>query len=452
MALREIDLTKGNIYSTMLRFAVPFLLAILLQALYGAADLLIVGQFAGSAHQAAVATGTQITNMFTNLITGLAAGGTILVGHSIGEGNREKASKMVGTCFTLFIIIAAVMTLAIALLSGPIIEWMNTPEEAAPFASEYVFICACGIFFIFGYNAISGILRGLGDSKSPLIFVAIACAINIVLDIILVSAGMGASGAAIATITSQGVSMMLAVIMLKRGDFIFDFKLSSFKTTWSRMKSVLKIGLPMALQNSLVSVSFIILTAIVNRFGVEASAAVGIVEKYNLFFMLPAISFSMAISAMVAQNMGAGIEERARKCFYMGLLISLAFGVVFFLLLQFSPGQLAGVFTRDAGVIEQAMLYIKSFSWDVMLVAFVFCFNGFVNGTGHTTFTLVNNSISTFGVRIPAAVILASLSGATLYEIGFAAPIASLVQTIIIFIYYKSGKWRKGVIARGDIA
>ena len=187
MALREIDLTKGNIYSTMLRFAVPFLLAILLQALYGAADLLIVGQFAGSAHQAAVATGTQITNMFTNLITGLAAGGTILVGHSIGEGNREKASKMVGTCFTLFIIIAAVMTLAIALLSGPIIEWMNTPEEAAPFASEYVFICACGIFFIFGYNAISGILRGLGDSKSPLIFVAIACAINIVLDIMLVS-------------------------------------------------------------------------------------------------------------------------------------------------------------------------------------------------------------------------------------------------------------------------
>ena len=449
MSSREMDLTKGDIYKTMLKFAVPFLLAILLQACYGAADLLIVGQFAGSVHQSAVATGTQVTNMFTNLITGLATGGTILVGHYIGEGNRNKASKMIGTCFTLFIILAAVFTVVLIALSGSIVEWMNAPAEAAPFAKDYIFICSCGIFFIFGYNAISGILRGLGDSKSPLIFVAIACVINIGLDIVLVSAGMGASGAATATITSQGISMILAIVMLKKRDFIFDFKLKSFRTTWKRIKTVLRVGVPMALQNSLVSVSFIILTAIVNVFGVEASAAVGILEKYNLFFMLPAISFSMAISAMVAQNMGAGIEERARKCFHMGLLISLAFGIVFFFLFMAVPENLMGVFTKDPGVVAQGLLYIKSFSWDFILVAFVFCFNGFVNGTGHTEFTLINNCISTFGVRVPAAFILSSMAGATLYEIGYAAPIASVVQIIIIFIYYRSGRWRRSVISKG---
>lgn len=439
--MNEIDLTKGNINKTLVRFAIPFLLALLLQALYGAADLLIVGQFADSVQQSAVATGTQVMNLITNLIVGLSTGATVIIGHYMGEGRRDQVQKTIGTSFVVFIVIAVIFTVIFTLCSGPITQLMNSPAESREYTQGYIFICSCGIFFIFGYNAIAAILRGMGDSKSPLFFVLIACVTNIILDIILVNAGMGAAGAAVATISAQGLSMVISIIYLKKKNFIFDFKPASFRTTKDKVSKLLKTGVPIAFQNIIVNISFLIITSICNTFGVAASAAMGINEKFNMFFMLPAMAFSLAISTFVAQNMGARRPDRSKKALRLGMLISLAFAVVFFLLLRFIPDILCGVFTHDPDVIYQAELYISSFSYDILLVAVVFCLNGFINGAGKPTTTLISNLISTFAVRVPMTLIFSSLPGATLYEIGWAAPIATVIQIIIIFCYYKSNRW-----------
>ena len=438
--MSQMDLTQGNIRKTMMRFAVPFLLAILLQTCYGAADLIIVGQFCDSIQQSAVSTGTQVMNLLTNIIVGLATGATILVGQYTGEKSDSKVKSIIASSLTIFTLVSVVMSVVCAIIAPQMTALMNTPKESAPFATDYIFICSCGIFFIFGYNTISSILRGMGDSKNPLLFVAIACSINIGLDLALVPL-IGAAGAALATIIAQGISMLMAIILLKKKQFIFDFKLKSFRANKKDCALLFKTGIPVAVQNSIVSLSFLIITSVANTYGVYASAAIGVSEKIVVFFMMPAIAFSMAVSSAVAQNIGARQIERAKQFFRFGLGISAIFSAIFMALLLLFPEILFRLFSNDAGVIEQACLYSKGYSIDVFLVAFVFCFNGFVNGTGKTHFTLINNVISTFGVRVPITLIISSMAGVTLFHLGFAAPIASVVQIVIIFIYYKSGRW-----------
>lgn len=440
---QSYSLTEGHVRSTMLRFALPFLLANLLQACYGAADLLIVGQFSSSAQLSAVATGSQVLQTVTSLVSGLTTGGTILLGQYVGMSADRDIKQTVSTMMTLFALIAFGLMAILFAATIPIVSLLQTPLEAIPYTRAYVYICSGGVFFIFGYNAISAMLRGMGDSKRPLYFIAIACVCNIVGDLILVGVfGMGAAGAAIATVSSQGISMLLAIFYLIRKKFLFDFKPRSFRIYKPKATSLVRLGLPVSLQETLVNISFLFITAIVNHMGVVASASLGVVGKINSFAMLPPTAFSAALAAMVAQNMGAGKPDRAKQCMKNAIGLSLCFGVACFALVQLWPAFFARLFTADTAVIAASADYIRSFSFDFILVCFMFCLNGFFNGCGRTVFSMANNLASTFLIRVPIAFLVSRVASQSLFAMGFAAPLASLFSIVVAFIYLRTGRWQ----------
>lgn len=435
-------LTEGKVIPTLLKFAFPFLLASLLQALYGAADLLFVGQFSNSAQVSAVATGSQIMQTITGVILGLTTGGTIVIGHYLGARKNKDIAESVGTIICIFAIMAAILTLSMVLLTGTITRLMNTPTESIEYTKQYIFICSCGIPFIIGYNALSGILRGLGNSKAPLLFIAVACVINITVDLILVGGfHMGALGAAIATVAAQAISVIIGIIFIKKTGFAFKFNRSHIKIKSEKAKKIFKLGLPIALQDGLINISFIIITAVINKMGLTASASVGVVEKIIVFTMLPTIAFASAIAAMTAQNMGAKKPERAKQCLYIGTVCSLVIGIICFGYVQWNPTSLTAFFSKDTAVIETAALYLKSYSIDCILVCFVFCINSFFSGCGNSLFPMIHSLIATFIIRIPVSIILSKVAGITLYQIGFASPIATFASVMMCVIYFRSGKW-----------
>ena len=444
---RSLSLTEGHVRTTMLRFALPFLLANLLQALYGAADLLIVGQFSTPAQLSAVATGSQVLQTVTSLVSGLTTGGTILLGQYIGMSSERDVKQTVSTMMTLFAIVALGLMVLLFAAAIPLVSLLQTPEAAVPYTRAYVYICSGGVFFIFGYNAISAMLRGMGDSKRPLYFIAIACLCNIVGDLILVGPfDMGAAGAAIATVSSQGISMLLAIVYLVRKKFLFDFKPKSFRLHRDKVSTLLRLGLPVSFQDTLVNISFLFITAIVNHMGVIASAALGVVGKINTFTMLPPTAFSAALAAMVAQNMGAGKQDRAKQCLKHAIIMSLCFGVACFALVQLWPSFFAHIFTSDAAVIAGSAEYLRSFSFDFIMVCFMFCLNGFFNGCGRTVFSMANNLSSTFLIRVPIAFLVSRVASESLFAIGFAAPLASLVSIIVAFVYLRTGRWQRSAV------
>ncbi|MDO5116144.1 MAG: MATE family efflux transporter [Synergistaceae bacterium] len=439
------SLTTGNIPLLLTRFAIPYMAANLLQALYGAADMIIVGQFTDAAGLSAVSIGSQFIFMINSIVIGLSLGGTIMIGRSFGAGRTEEIKETIGTMLTLFAILSVVITLSLLFFIDPIARLLGTPPEAFDQTRDYLFINIAGIATMFAYNALASIFRGFGDSASPLMFVAVACVLNVIGDLALVGFfGWGAAGAAFATVCAQGFSALLAVLYARRADYHFDFRLRSMRIKPERLKSLLYIGLPMAIQFSLTGISFIFIMATVSKMGgIVAAAAIGITSKINGFTMLPPASFSAAISAMVAQNIGANKPKRARSTMYAGLTISLVFGLFTFGLLFLCPECVIRIFTPDTELITATALYLKSFSADFILVCFVFCLNGFFNGCGHTTFTMANNIFSAFAVRVPATWILSGISGASLFSVGFAAPLASLQGIIFSLLYLKSGRWKK---------
>lgn len=443
----KLTLTEGRVSTTILKFAIPFLLASLLQALYGAADLLIVGQFSDTAAISAVATGSQVMQTITGVILGLTTGGTVLIGQYLGAKKDKEVAKTIGSMISIFTIIAVVLTIIMISFSGQITSLMNTPTEAIKFTNQYILICSAGIPFIVGYNVVSGILRGLGNSKVPLYFIAVACVINIGADILLVGVfKMGAAGAAIATIAAQGVSLISACIYISKSKFAVRFKRKYIVLKSDKASNILKLGLPIAMQDGLINVSFLLITVIINNMGLIASAAVGVVEKIIIFAMLIPTAFGAAIAVMTAQNMGAGQVERAKKSLYVGIGFSLIFGVIFCLYSQWFGSTLTVMFSKDSEVIAAAVLYLKSYSIDCILVAFIFCMNSFFSGCGHSMFPMIHSCIATFLVRIPGSYILSKVQGFTLYEIGFAAPVATLVSLIICMAYFYSEKWKKNEI------
>ncbi|MBK5239970.1 MATE family efflux transporter [Clostridium sp.] len=441
------NLTEGKVIPTLLKFALPFLLASLLQALYGAADLLVVGRFSSSAQVSAVATGSQIMQTITGVILGLTTGGTVLIGHYLGAKKSKDIAESVGTIICIFGIMAAILTVTMVLLTGTITNLMNTPMAAVEHTKQYILICSYGIPFIIGYNALSGILRGLGNSKAPLFFITVACIINIVLDLILVVGfHMGASGAAIATIAAQTISFILGIFYIKNTGVTLEFNRSHVRIEESKVKKIFKLGLPIALQDGLINISFIIITAIINKMGLIASASVGVVEKIIVFTMLPTIAFASAIAAMTAQNMGARKQVRAKQCLYIGMVCSLAFGIIFYAYVQVNPTSLTSLFSKDTEVIETAALYLKSYSIDCILVCFVFSMNSFFSGCGNSLFPMIHSLIATFIIRVPLSFILSEMEGMTLYEIGFASPLATFASLVMCIIYMKSGKWNNDQI------
>lgn len=444
---KELSLVGGKLVPTLLRFTLPFMAASLLQFCYGAADLMIVGQFANTAGVSAVSTGSEVMQTITNLVMGLATGGTVLIGQYLGARRRVEVGRTIGTMFTLFSILAVGLTVVCALSTNLIVEAMHVPAQAVAPARQYLFICSCGILFITGYNMVSAMLRGMGDSKRPMLFVLVSCVLNILGDLLLVGVfHLGASGAALATVASQAVSLLLSIRVLSRRDFPFDFRRGSFKLYRDKVSKLLRLGTPVALQNVLVSLSFLIITAIVNHLGLSQSAAVGTVERVITFCMMAPSAFSAAISAMAAQNMGAGKVQRAKSSLGYGILFSLLFGVLMFLLIQTWAEWAVSLFSRDAQVIYHGALYVRSYSIDCILVSLVFCLNGFFSGCGRTTFTMVNCLAATFLVRVPVVLLMSMIPGVTLYQIGLAAPAASLLQIVIQLLYYRSGRWSHSIL------
>jgi len=431
--MKELDLTQGSVPKVLLQFAVPFLIANVLQALYGGADLFVVGQYDDSASVAAVAIGSQVMQTITGIILGITTGTTVLIAIATGAKDERKVAFTIGSSVWLFSITGVLLTLVMILFHSQIAEWMHTPAEAMADTKSYILVCSMGVLFIVGYNVVCGILRGLGDSKTPLYFVGLACVINIVLDFVLVGYfHLGATGAAIATITAQGVSFGIALWFLYRRGFHFDFSRKDIRLNRSLSKKIMVLGAPIALQDALINVSFLIITVIVNQMGVIASASLGVVEKIIVFAMLPPMAISSAVATMTAQNYGAGLIKRMNKCLASGIGIALVFGISICVYSQFLPETLTAFFTKDAAVVSMA-----GYSIDCIIVSFVFCINSYFSGQGNSLFPMIHSLIATFLFRIPLSYWFSQVDSSSLFIMGFAPPISTVVSLLICIWYLR---------------
>lgn len=446
----ENDLSKGNVASKLLRFATPFIISNIIQSLYNVVDLVVVGWFGNDASVSAVNNGSQLTFLATCLAIGISVGATVLIGQYLGAGDRESLKKTIGNLFVSLFVLAIVSTVLMVVFKDPLLRLVGVPEEAFDEASDYLLVTALGTVFIFGYNALSAVMRGMGDSKRPLIFVGVACVTNIVLDLLFVAVfNMAALGAAIATVIAQAVSVVLCIIYLAKNNFIFDFKsVSSYKVDKNNFKMLVRVGLPTMIQQVATNLSFLFLTSIANSMGVAASSAVGIVGKFNGFAILPAMAVSSAISAMCAQNIGADQTERAVKTMKTGLVLAYSITVPLYIIsLLFAP-QILALFGNDAEIIAEGVKYMKYFTLDYILVPLFFCLNGLFIGSGHTTFSLVTNLICSILVRIPAAWFFSSHIVGGMTGLGIGAPVSTFVSCVFVLVFYFSGKWKKRVVLK----
>ena len=437
--------TEGKILKPLIMFALPVLLALFLQAMYGAVDLLVVGKFATSVDVSAVSTGSQIMMTLTNMVSSFAMGTTIFLGQQIGSGKRREGGATVGTAIVMFTIIAVIMTILLVIFAPQVSGIMNAPEEAFNKTAGYVRICGGGMLVIVAYNLIGCIFRGLGDSKTPLVTVAIACVCNIVGDLLLCAVmGMGAEGAAIATVFAQVVSVIVSFILISHKDLPFEIHRSDIRIDRFTLKKIVGLGAPIALQDLLVNISFLIILAIVNGMGVTASAGVGVAEKVCAFIMLISSAYMQSMSAFVAQNYGAGRMDRAKKALHYGVITSFAIGVCMFWISYFHGNVLAGIFSSDAEVIVAATDYLRAYAIDCLFTAIFFCYTGFYNGIGRTRFVMLQGIIGALGVRVPVSYFMSLRPGATLFTIGLATPMSSIVQLILClcFMLYINKKFR----------
>lgn len=415
----------------LLLFAVPVLLALFLQAMYGAVDLLIVGKFASSADVSAVSTGSQIMTTLTNLVSSFAMGTTILLGQQIGSGKKEEGGRTVGTAILLFAGIAVIMSVILVVFAPQVSSLMNAPEEAFQKTVNYIRICG-GMLVIVAYNLIGCIFRGLGDSRTPLITVAIACVFNVAGDLLLCAVfGMGTAGTAIATVFAQIVSVIVSFILISKKDLPFTIKKENIRIHKTYLRKMTAFGAPIALQDLLVSISFLIILAIVNDMGVIASAGVGVAEKVCAFIMLISSAFMQSMSAFVAQNYGAGRLTRARKALHYGIAVSFTVGIVMFAITFFHGDILAGIFSSDPEVIAAAADYLKAYAIDCLFTAIFFCYTGFYNGIDRTRFVMIQGILGAFCVRVPVSYIMSIQPNTSLFHIGLATPISSILQLIL---------------------
>ena len=442
------DLTSGKVLTKLVLFALPFLASNLIQSLYNVADMLIVGRFCGTESMSGVNIGGQITFIFTNTVIGLSMGGTVLIGQYMGAKNQEALKKVTATLITLLVFLALLITTAMMFLRNPVLRLIRTPQESFAEAERYLMVTLTGVVFIFGYNALSGILRGMGNSKQPLYFVTAACITNVVLDLLFVAVfHWSAFGAALATVISQAMSVFLCIRYMVMNNFQFNFKLRSFRIYKEQLKLIFKIGLPTCIQNSITSISFTVIMAIVNIVGgVTASAAVGAVGKFNSFAFMPILAMSTSISAMSAQNFGAGRIDRAVSACKIGAIFSACVGYVFFILIMLFPAVILKAFGNDPGMISDGVTYIRTFAFDFLLIPFIFCINGFLIGGGHTFFTLINSILSSVLLRVPVCWFFGIYLGWGLKGVGLGAPAASAGTLLIIILYLLSGKWKRNVI------
>lgn len=433
----EKDLTTGSVLKNIVFFSLPYLLSYFLQTLYGMADLFIIGQFNGVDRITAVSVGSQVMHMLTVMIVGLAMGATVTIGKAIGGKKLEQASITVGNTITLFMGVSIVMTVLLLLLVKPIVAVMSTPTEAVSETIIYLTICFIGIPFITAYNIISSIFRGLGDSKSPMYFIAIACVVNIILDYLFIGGlHLGAAGAALGTTLSQTVSVIVALCVVLRRKTGITLKRQYFKPQMETMGQILRIGIPVALQDGFIQIAFIVITVIANRRGLNDAAAVGIVEKFiSIVFLVPSTMLS-TVSALSAQNIGAGKHERASAALRYAIMIAVGFGIVVAVITQFTGKDIVGIFTKDEAVIVLGDQYLRSYIWDCVFAGIHFSFSGYFCAYGLSGISFLHNVLSIICVRIPGAYFASLYYPDTLYPMGFAAPGGSLLSVIVCVIAF----------------
>lgn len=430
------DFTQGNILSKLIPFMLPVLGALILQAAYGAVDLLVVGRFGTTAGLSAVSTGSQILNLVTFVITQFAMGITVLIARYIGEKSTNQIGELLGGAITVFTIICVVLFIVMVFFANPLSVLMQAPKEALGLTSVYVRICGGGIFFIVVYNVLSAIFRGFGDSKSPLIFVAVACIVNIIGDLIFVAGlHLDAAGAAIATVMAQAVSVVLALVMLKRKNYDFRIRRKDFKIN-KQCRRFVKVGLPLALQEFLTQMSFLALCAFVNKLGLETSSGYGVACKIVNFAMLVPSALMQSMASFVSQNVGAGKDKRAKQSMLTGMGVGLFVGTIVFISVWNFGDVLTAVFTTDAAVIQKGAEYLRGFAPETIATAVLFSMVGYFNGYEKTVWVMIQGLIQTLLVRLPFAYVMSIQPNASLTKIGLSAPIATCCGIILNIIFY----------------
>lgn len=431
------DLTTGSVSKTVILFALPYLLSCFMQTFYGMVDLFVVGLYNGSETTTAVSIGSQVTHMLTVIIVGLAMGSTVKIGRAVGAKDEHSAKKAIGTTVIFFIFFAAAITIILTLLTRPITNIMMTPYEAFDETAIYLLICFAGIPFIVAYNVISSIFRGTGNSKQPMYFVAVACITNIVLDFLFIGTfGLGAAGAALGTVCGQAVSVFAALFVLFKKGLGLQIAKSDFRINKSILTDIIKVGVPIALQDGLIQIAFIVITVIANSRGLIMATSVGIVEKLIGFMFLVPSAFLSAISAITAQNLGAGKKSRAKQALRYGLLITVVWGIICVVYNQFLPQTLVGLFTKDNAVVMAGCDYLRAYAFDCLFAAIHFCFSGYFCGSQKSGISFLHNIISIIAVRIPGAYFASLWFPDTLYPMGLAAPLGSLLSALICIGFY----------------
>ena len=446
----KADFTQGNILKKLVAFMMPILGALILQAAYGAVDLLVVGRFGSTSGLSAVSTGSQVLNLVTFVVIQFAMGITVLIARYLGEKRPERIGAVIGGGAVVFTMMSVALFIAMVGFARPISVLMQAPAEAVDLTASYVRICGAGIFFIVAYNLLSAIFRGLGDSKSPLLFVLVACIVNIIGDLVLVAGlHMDAAGAAIATVTAQALSVVFAVMLLLKKDLPFAITKKDFRLN-PQCRKFLKIGLPLALQEFLTQISFLALCAFVNRLGLEASYGYGVACKIVNFAMLVPSSLMQSMASFVSQNIGAGKKKRAKQSMFTGIGVGLAVGCVVFVLVLFKGDVLCSVFSTDAAVIQNGFAYLKGFAPETLVTAILFSMVGYFNGNNKTVWVMTQGLLQTLLVRLPLAYFMSIQPNASLTKIGLAAPVATTVGIVLnvgFFIYLNRAEQRKSILS-----
>ena len=427
----------GSIFPALLRFSIPVLCALLLQALYGAVDLWAVGTFCGEADVSAVAIGSQTMLIVTGIVTGLSMGTTILLGKKIGSRDNKGAADTIGTSICIFVLLGIALSFVMIFAASKIAVVMDAPQEAFEKTVHYILICGAGSLFIVCYNLISAIFRGMGNSKVPLLFVSIACVANIIGDVILIKVfDMGTAGTAIATITAQGISVILSIVFIKKSGFPFPFGKENMRLDKGIAANIIRLGFPIALQDMCNEISYLILIGFVNKLGVTASAGVGIAEKLVMFMLLIPMSYMQSISAFVAQNIGAGQDVRAKKAMLTGMSTAVILGGMMSYLSFFHGESLSRIFINELPVINMSAEFLKATAIECFILSIAYCFTGYYNGLGKTAFVMIQGLCAIFLVKIPYAWVVSRQPEPQLFQIGMSTAYAAIFTLIICVLYY----------------
>lgn len=431
------EILEGRIFPALTKFAIPILFSLILQALYGAVDLWMVSRFGTNADVSAVSTGSQTMLIVNGIVTGLSMGITVLLGQAKGEKNDKKAADIIGFCTWIFFILAIIMTAVLLLSSESLAVLLNAPKEAFAQTKEYILICGAGTIFVVAYNVLNGIFCGLGDSRTPLIFVGIACVVNIAADYILIDVfNMGAKGAAIATISAQAVSVILSGFIIRK-KLPFSIGRENFKLDKKLGLGILKLGFPIALLRMSNEISYLIIIGLVNKLGVVASSGVGIAEKLVMFILLIPTAYMSAISAFVAQNEGAGQKRRSVKTMWTGMATAAVIGGVISYISFFHGDLMSLMFINDPEVIEASSTFLKATSIECFVLSLAYCFDGYFNGIEKTSFVMLQGVGASLLIRIPYAYFASTREIPSLFNIGMASAWAAIAMLIVSWTYYK---------------